>query len=240
MAKNVGRAVYIRASDVGRAFVDARYKTVAALNAKTIAVNNESIDATTPDENDPGGECWMESVAGGTSVTISGDGIQLGSDTPESFFQASAEDDDPRIVASLVIPDFGTYAGVWRVTSYEHGGETSGAVTFSISLESDGSVTFGQAPASAPGLAVSTGSNSGELDLSWTNLADTPVSYFDISYYTGSDDPTVLRIAAGDPVADEHTLSGLTAGSRYYVRLQVFNEFGSSPMGSASSGLSGS
>ena len=71
MAKNVGRAVYIRASDVGRAFVDARYKTVAALNAKTIAVNNESIDATTPDENDPGGECWMESVAGGTSVTIS-------------------------------------------------------------------------------------------------------------------------------------------------------------------------
>ena len=42
----------------------------------------------------------------------------------------------------LVVPDFGTFAGEFRVASLEFGGETEGGVTFSISLESNGTVTF--------------------------------------------------------------------------------------------------
>jgi len=42
----------------------------------------------------------------------------------------------------VVVPDFGTYAGAFRITSLEFGGETEGGVTYSLSLESTGAVTF--------------------------------------------------------------------------------------------------
>jgi TP901-1 family phage major tail protein len=42
----------------------------------------------------------------------------------------------------IVVPDFGTYAGSFRIASVEFGGETEGGVTYSISLESTGAVTF--------------------------------------------------------------------------------------------------
>ena len=37
---------------------------------------------------------------------------------------------------------FGTYAGAFRIASLEFGGETEGGVTYSLSLESTGAVTF--------------------------------------------------------------------------------------------------
>ena len=42
----------------------------------------------------------------------------------------------------LVVPDFGTYSGEFRVTSLEFDGETEGEATFSLSLESNGTVTY--------------------------------------------------------------------------------------------------
>ena len=36
----------------------------------------------------------------------------------------------------IVLSDFGTYSGVFRVTSFEFGCETEEAATFSLSLES--------------------------------------------------------------------------------------------------------
>jgi TP901-1 family phage major tail protein len=42
----------------------------------------------------------------------------------------------------VVVPDFGTYSGTFRIASLEFGGETEGGVTYSLSLESTGAVTF--------------------------------------------------------------------------------------------------
>ena len=42
----------------------------------------------------------------------------------------------------IVVPDFGTYAGAFRIESVEFGGETEGGVTYSLSLASTGAVTF--------------------------------------------------------------------------------------------------
>ena len=42
----------------------------------------------------------------------------------------------------IVVPDFGTYAGAFRIDTMEFGGETEGGVTYSISLSSTGTVTF--------------------------------------------------------------------------------------------------
>ena len=42
----------------------------------------------------------------------------------------------------LIIPDFGTYTGAFMVSSLEYAGEYNGEVTYSVSLESSGAITF--------------------------------------------------------------------------------------------------
>jgi TP901-1 family phage major tail protein len=42
----------------------------------------------------------------------------------------------------LVIPAFGTMEGLFQITSLDYRGEHSGEVTFDISLESAGALTF--------------------------------------------------------------------------------------------------
>ena len=42
----------------------------------------------------------------------------------------------------VVVPDYGTYDADFQITSLEFSGEHNGEVTYSISLESSGAVTF--------------------------------------------------------------------------------------------------
>ena len=42
----------------------------------------------------------------------------------------------------IVIPDFGTVTGAFQITSLEFAGEHDGEVTFELSLESAGELTF--------------------------------------------------------------------------------------------------
>ena len=45
----------------------------------------------------------------------------------------------------FIIPDLGTYAGSFMIASLEFSGEYNGEVTYSITLESSGSITFSSA-----------------------------------------------------------------------------------------------
>jgi TP901-1 family phage major tail protein len=49
---------------------------------------------------------------------------------------------DNSVNMQIVVPDFGTYASAYRISSLEFGGESEGGVTYSLSLESNGVVTF--------------------------------------------------------------------------------------------------
>ena len=42
----------------------------------------------------------------------------------------------------VIIPDLGTYQGKFHIASLEYGGEYNGEVTYSVTLESSGSVSF--------------------------------------------------------------------------------------------------
>ena len=42
----------------------------------------------------------------------------------------------------IVIPDFGTVEGAFQITSLEFAGEHNGEVTYDLSLESAGALTF--------------------------------------------------------------------------------------------------
>lgn len=138
MAKKLGRALLVKIGDGGGTEV---FTNLCGLNSKTLTINNSSIDVTTPDCSSPGGALWTETLSGLKNVSVSGDG----------FFEDSASELRMNTVAmaadnicnfQIVVPDFGTYAGAFRIASLEFGGETEGGVTYSVSLESTGAVTF--------------------------------------------------------------------------------------------------
>jgi TP901-1 family phage major tail protein len=42
----------------------------------------------------------------------------------------------------IVIPDFGTVAGAFQITSLEYAGEHNGEMTYNMAMESAGALTF--------------------------------------------------------------------------------------------------
>jgi len=138
MAKQLGRSFLLKIGDAATPEV---FSALAGINSKSLTVNNSAIDVTTPDASSPGGALWAQSLNGLKAMSISGDGIFL-DETAEARLNTVAMAADPVANFEIVVPDFGTYAGEFRVTSLEFGGETEGGVTFSTSLESNGECTF--------------------------------------------------------------------------------------------------
>jgi len=138
MAKQLGRSLLLKIGDGAGSEV---FSTLAGINSKTLTINNSAIDVTTPDASTPGGVLFASSMNGLKSVGVSGDGIFL-DETSEARMNTVAMQADPAANFQILVPDFGTYAGNFRITSLEFGGETEGGVTFSVSLESNGAVTF--------------------------------------------------------------------------------------------------
>ena len=136
MAKQLGRALLVKIDDGTGTF-----SNLCGLNSKSLTLNNSSIDVTTPDCTAPEGALYTETLAGLKNVSVSGDGFFEDS-TAEARMNTVAMANDNSTNFNVVVPDFGTYAGAFRIASVEFGGETEGGVTYSLSLESTGAVTF--------------------------------------------------------------------------------------------------
>ena len=117
------------------------YSNLCGINSKSLTINRTSIDVTTPNCASPEGLLFTETMAGLFNVGVSGDGFFEDS-TAEARMNTVAMAADNVANFKIVVPDFGTYAGAFRIASLEFGGETEGGVTYSISLESSGTVTF--------------------------------------------------------------------------------------------------
>lgn len=131
MAAQKGSLVLIKAD------VSGTQTTIAGLRSSSITLNDEMVDITTKDS---GGNRTLLPQGGNVSVTISGSGI---------FTDATVENTVRGYWASgtlktynFIVPDLGTYAGTFQITSLEYGGEFNGEVTYSITLESSGAVSF--------------------------------------------------------------------------------------------------
>jgi TP901-1 family phage major tail protein len=138
MAKQLGRALLVK---IGDGEASETFSNLCGLNSKSITINNSSIDVTTPDCTSPEGALWTQTLAGLKNVSVSGDGYFEDS-TAEARMNSVAMGADNACNFQIVIPDFGTYAGAFRIASVEFGGQTEGGVTYSLSLESNGAVTF--------------------------------------------------------------------------------------------------
>ena len=138
MAKQLGRALLVK---IGDGEASEAFANLCGLNSKTLTINNSAIDVTTPDCTTPEGALWTETLAGLKNVSVSGDGYFEDS-TTELRANTVAMSANNACNFQIIVPNFGTYAGNFRIDSMEFGGETEGGVTYSVSLSSNGSVEF--------------------------------------------------------------------------------------------------
>lgn len=114
------------------------FATVAGLRTRSLAFNARSVDITNADSSGQ----WRELLAGAgmRSASVAGRGIfrdeAADASVRQIFFDAAIR------TWQVVIPDFGTVTGAFQITALEYAGEHDGEVTFDLSLESAGALTF--------------------------------------------------------------------------------------------------
>ncbi|HET9715710.1 MAG TPA: phage major tail protein, TP901-1 family [Pseudolabrys sp.] len=132
MTAQKGKDLLIKIAD------GAGFSTVAGLRTRRLAFNAETVDVTHAESVNQ----WRELLDGGgiKRAAVSGRGLFRDSSTDElmrqTFFEGAVLD------YQIVIPSFGTVQGPFQITSLELAGEYNGEVTFDMSLESAGALTF--------------------------------------------------------------------------------------------------
>ncbi|MAU44918.1 phage major tail protein, TP901-1 family [Salipiger sp. HF18] len=123
---------------------DGQFETMAGLRATRVSFNAESVDVTTLESQ--GG--WRELLAGAgvKSASISGSGVFKDAGTDERARQIFFDGETPDF--QVIIPDFGTVAGPFQVTSIEYAGSHNGEATYEVSLASAGALQFVPVPVS--------------------------------------------------------------------------------------------
>jgi len=132
MAAQKGKDLLIKIADGGG------FTTVAGLRTRRIAFNAETVDVT---HAESAGR-WRELLegAGVRRASVSGRGLfrDAASDAlmRQTFFNGTIA------AFQIVVPDFGTIAGAFQLASLEFAGEHNGEVTYEMTLESAGELTF--------------------------------------------------------------------------------------------------
>ena len=114
------------------------FTTVAGMRSRSIAFNTETVDIT---HAESAGR-WRELLAGAgaKNAKVSGSGIfkDAASDTTvrQYVFDGTIRD------WQVIVPDFGTVAGPFQITAFELTGRHDSEITFDLSLESAGELTF--------------------------------------------------------------------------------------------------
>jgi TP901-1 family phage major tail protein len=133
MGAQKGKDLLLKLADNANVFV-----TVAGLRARQIAFNAEAVDVT---HAESAGR-WRELLAGA--------GVRRASISGAGLFKDGASDALVRQVFfdgllrdwQVIVPDFGTIQGPFQISTLEYRGEHAGEVTFEMSLESAGLMTF--------------------------------------------------------------------------------------------------
>ena len=114
------------------------YTTVAGLRTRRLAFNAETVDITHAESANR----WRELLDGAGIKRASVSGRGLFKDATSDALMRQAFFDGSVVSHQIVIPDFGTVQGPFQITSLEIAGEHNGEVTYDMSLESAGELTF--------------------------------------------------------------------------------------------------
>lgn len=113
--------------------------TLAGLRENTLRINNEPVDTTNKDS--AGWRNLLEG-AGTQAVTVTATGIADTAATYETvkgYAQANSIN-----TFQIIGPDNDAAEGAFQITSFEEGGAHNGELTFSLTLESAGTISFTQ------------------------------------------------------------------------------------------------
>jgi TP901-1 family phage major tail protein len=136
MTAQAGRTLLLKIGDGGSP--TEVFTTVAGLKTKQLQLNSQTVDATNADSASQ----WRELSAGAgvKSATLSGAGIfrdQASDETVRAAFFAGTNAN-----WQIVVPDFGTLQGAFQIAALEYAGAYDGAVTFTITLQSAGVISW--------------------------------------------------------------------------------------------------
>lgn len=132
MTAQKGKDLLIKIAD------GAGFATVAGLRTRRIAFNAETVDVT---HAESAGR-WRELLAGAGIKRASISGRGLFKDAAPDALMRETFFDGNIVSFQVVVPDFGTVAGPFQITGLEIAGEHNGEVTYDMSLESAGELTF--------------------------------------------------------------------------------------------------
>ena len=134
MAAQKGAALLLK---VGNGGSPETFTTIGGLRSTSITLNDEAVDVTNKDSS---GNRELLADAGIHSMSITGSGVftdAASETTLKGTMNASSFTN-----FQLIIPDFGTYTGAFMCATLEYAGEFNGEVTYSVTLESAGAITF--------------------------------------------------------------------------------------------------
>ena len=134
MSAQKGKDLLIKIGDGGD---PESFATVAGLRATTLAFNAQTVDITNADS----ANAWRELLdAGVKSATLSGNGVFKDAASDEALRAAFFNQTLPNF--QIVIPNFGTVTGPFKIASLQYDGPYDGEVKISLSLASAGALTF--------------------------------------------------------------------------------------------------
>lgn len=126
--------------------------TVGGLRSTSITMNDEAVDVTNKDSL---GTRTLLAGAGVNSISISGSGVFTDSacevavraafNLQQNTSDGSSAQTPAFETFQFLIPNLGTYTGTFMIASIEYSGEFNGEVTYSMSFESAGYITFAAA-----------------------------------------------------------------------------------------------
>ena len=125
------------------------YATVGGLRSTSITMAEEAVDITNKDSL---GHRALLAGGGTNSVSVSGSGVFTDAASEATirtayYAQQNTSDGSSAQTAAfslfqIIVPHFGTFAGTFMIASLEYAGEFNGEVTYSITFESSGYISF--------------------------------------------------------------------------------------------------
>lgn len=134
MAAQKGAELLIKVGDGGS---PESFTTIGGLRSNEIQLNDEAVDTTNKDSS---GNRELLANGGIHSMTISGSGVFTDAASEETLRTKMNATSFANY--QFVIPDFGTYSGAFMVESLSYAGEYNGEVTYSVTLQSSGAITY--------------------------------------------------------------------------------------------------
>ena len=147
MAAQKGSELLLKYNTTGSTYV-----TVGGLRSTGITMNDEAVDVTNKDSF---GVRTLLAGGGTQSVSISGSGVFTDSTTEQAlrttfYGQANSSDGSSAQTAAfknfqVIVKDLGTFTGAFMIASLGYSGEFNGEISYDITLESAGYITFAAA-----------------------------------------------------------------------------------------------